>query len=972
MKTGEIIGNYRLDYVDQLAEHNGEGRFFTHLKTGCEIYHVFNDDKENLFSFMFRTIPANDKGVPHILEHAVLSGSRNFPVKDPFVQLLKSSMHTFLNAMTYPDKTLYPASSTVEADYFNLLSVYGDAVFFPFLRKETFMQEGVRIQKDSAGGYKYTGVVYNEMKGAYSDHNSILSEWSSRTLFPDTSYRFDSGGMPEDIKTLEYLEFLEFHKKNYHPSNCKIFLYGNIESEKQLDFIDKNFLSFFEKAEKNSSAKMQKHFSEPVYLEKYSFSEDAEGTTSITVNWLCGDTTEPFELLSLEILSQLLIGSSASPLYLSIINSGLGEDLSPVSGASADMRQAMFSVGLRGTESGKRDEFVNLVNNSLAEIKDKGFDKDLLEGTLRLFEFSNREIKGGRPEGLRLMERCSNTWLYDKAPSLFLSFTPYMEKIRKTVLEDNRYFEKFLESNLILNNHRSIVVVKPSNALSSNVSDNAVLDDAAKQKADAELVGFEKYQLEQDSAADVANIPVLKKSDIPEKIEIIECEEKYSNGLHTLLHGIHTAGITYTDLFYDISMLDEELKIYLPIFSRFLKDTGLPGIPYYEVAKMFGLKTGGFSVYPDAGMSVGGESLELFTVRYKSLADRYEEAADFIFNFLTNADFDDQARLKDVLKETVNDLKAQIIRNGSYIASLYASKDYSPAMAKMEEWKGITQLLKLTAINPENKKDIENLADKLKEIKNVVFAGKKVVANITSGENSLSDCYKKLLSFFTSGNGDVSACCGGSAELNRRESQEKRQSKTSIIVPTLVNYNCAVMRASRIGSSEAVYEKLLSRIIETGFLWENIRMKGGAYGVSASAASMEGIFTFSSYRDPYIEKTQKIFYESLSNLDASIVNDDILLKSVINSVGKEIRPAAPGEKGFVNTLRKIYGIDDILRQKNRDIMLTAEPKNISDTAKRLKTQFETASQCVIAGSDSLKKYEKYFAANKFQKIELKI
>ncbi|MCL2792228.1 MAG: insulinase family protein [Spirochaetaceae bacterium] len=987
MKTDEITGSFRVSAIDQLPEHNGEGRLFTHIKTGCEIYHLFNEDKENLFSFIFRTIPLNSKGVPHILEHSVLSGSEKFPVKDPFVQLLKGSMHTFLNAITYPDKTIYPGATIVEADYFNLMSVYGDAVFFPLLRKETFLQEGVRIQKNSDGTYEYMGVVYNEMKGAYSDHNSILAEWSGRSLFPDTSYRYDSGGMPEEIKTLGYQEFIEFHKKNYHPSNCKIFLYGNIDSEKQLDFIDKKFLSFFDKQEKSASVKAQKYIPEPVYLEKYSLSDDGKGTTSITINWLCGDSTEPFELLSMEILGELLIGSSGSPLYLSINNSGLGEDLSPVSGMDNGMYQTMFSVGIRGTDSRKRDAFVDLVNNSLIEIRDKGFDKDLLEGTLRLFEFSNREIKGGRPEGLKLMELCSKAWLYDKDPALFLSFTPYMEKIRKTVLEDDRYFEKILNNALIQNNHRSIVTVMPDNANQADISDNATLDIATKQEVDNDFSEFEKYQLCQDSAADIGKIPVLKKSDIPEKIETIECEEKYDNGLCTLLHGVHTAGITYTDLYYDTSLLDEELKIYLPIFSRFLRETGLPGIPYYETAKIFGLKTGGFYASPETGTTVYGNNLEFLTLHFKSLTEKYKEAAEFVFNFIINADFDDLGRLKDIFKETVNDFKARIIRRGNYIASLYASKNYTPSLAKMEEWGGITQLLKLTAINPEDKKDLEDLAQKLKKIK-TIFSSSKVISNITSEENSISDCYKNLLFYLPSAsNGKIgdpifASGCYTSANASKTADntksnhlQKELQSKTSIIVPALVNYNSAVMRASRIGSNEVVYEKLLSRIIETGFLWENIRMKGGAYGVSASSNSMEGVFSFSSYRDPHIEETQKIFYESLNSISASngtILNDDIILKSVINSVGKEIRPVSPEEKGIVNALRKIYGVNDDLRQKNRDIMLAATTKNILDAANRLKAQYEAASRCVIAGSDPYKKYEKYFIQNKFEKIELEI
>ncbi len=977
MNKGDMVCGFRLESVDDLSEFRSEGRYFTHLKTGCELYHVSNDDPENLFSFIFRTIPENNTGVAHIIEHSVLSGSKNFPLKDPFVQLLKSSMYTFLNAMTYPDKTVYPASSTVEADYFNLMSVYGDAVFFPLLKEAAFLQEGIRIQKNTDGSYKYSGVVYNEMKGNYSDHNSVLAEWSSRSLFPDTSYRFDSGGVPDEIRKLGYKEFKDFHGRYYHPSNCRIFLYGNIATEKQLEYIDRKFLSSFSSTEKCSPVRLQGKLQKPVYLEKYAHSDDGEGTTSITINWLCGDATDPFESLRMEILSELLLGSSGSPLYLSIIDSGLGEDLSPVSGIDTDLRQIIFSAGIRGTSADKREEYEKLVYKCLEETAEKGFDRDLLEGTLRLFEFSNREIKGGRPSGLKLMDMCLSGWLHDCAPSKTLLFSSLMEKIRKNIAIDSRYFEKLLMENIASNEHRTIVTVVPDNG-SGGISDNIVPGDDEREKADRDTLLFDEYQAARDSVEDIARIPVLSKNDLPEKIDLIECSEKHDAGLACFVHGFYTAGITYTDIFFDILQLDENLKIYLPLFSRFIRETGLPGVPYYDTAKMLNLKTGGFYVSPEAGMNVAGKPLELLAVHFKSLTSRYEEACEFIFSLLRNADFDDLSRLKDIFREMLNDLKASVVRRGNYTASLYASRNFTPSLARQEDWAGISQLLFLQSINPDDKKELEKVSLMLKKIRDYISCSRKAVTSLTSDESDAEGCYKTLFKYLPrpfgrqGTGGELFPDAEGPEGFLQKQSDFREASFSCIIAPSLVSYNSAVLKSSRTGSDEYVYEKLLSRVIETGFLWDKVRMEGGAYGVGAVANGMEGLFSFSSYRDPQIEETQKTFLDSLKSVTAESVTDGMLLKAVISGVGREIRPLAPGEKGIVNTRRKIYGLDDDLRQRGRDIMLGAGIRDIVNSARMLEDNFRTASKCVLTGRESFDKYSNYFTENQCRRIVLKL
>lgn len=987
MKIGEIISGFKLETVDNLPEFKAEGRFFKHEKTGCELYHLYNDDPENLFSFIFRTIPSDNTGVAHILEHTVLSGSEKFPLKDPFVQLLKSSMYTFLNAMTYPDKTVYPASSIVEADYFNLMSVYGNAVFFPLLKEEAFLQEGVRIQKteyEGAAAYKYSGVVYNEMKGNYSDHNSVLSEWSGRSLFPDTNYRFDSGGMPEEICNLTYEDFKAFHEKYYHPSNCRIFLYGDIDTEKQLSFIENNFLSDFKRSAKLDPVKLQKNLGTPIYMEKYSHSDEGKGTTSITVNWLLGDGTNSLNALQQNILSELLIGSSGSPLYLDLMNSKLGEDLSPVSGSDTGMRQIMFSIGIRGIAAEKKDEFVNLLFSSLKKIAEEGFDSSLIEGTLRLFEFSNREIKGGRPAGLKFMGMCLRGWLHDNHPSETLMFASLIKKIREEILKDEKYFEKLLTENLIKNNHYSVIVVKPDNSCEIEENNKINIDPSREKEIAAKKVMFEKYQAAKDLPEEIAKIPVLSLSNMPEKVNTID----YSLKDGILLHECYTAGITYSSIFYDISGLDNDLKILLPLFSRFIGETGLPGIPYYEVAKMANLKTGGFYMSPESGTDSNGRYVEFFEIYFKSLSSGYEEATEFVFNLLQNGDLDDLARLKDVFMETLNDLKAYIVRHGNYTAALHGSKEYALSMLHQEQWSGISQLFYLQSIDPGNKKNLEEISLKLKKIRNYIFNSFKVTAALTTEENDMENHFKILSgSLFLPGKkyekvSDTSLECFLSFSDNFKPAKSgTTEGKTVvdfIIAPSLVSYNFAVAPSAVIGSNEYVYEKIVARMLETGFLWDKVRMDGGAYGVKASANGAEKLFSFSSYRDPCIEETQKIFTESLlflSNLCSKEKAESysILEKAIISSIGKEIRPIAPGSRGEIALKRAIYGITDEIRQQNRNIMLSTSVRDIEEAALRLSSSFENnGTRCVLAGRDFLNKYKQFFKTNSGRKIELKL
>ena len=461
--VGEQYGAFTLSSQREIEEYKSTGRLFVHKKTKCPVYHLANNDDENLFAFIFRTPPRNSRGTAHIVEHSVLAGSKRYPVKDPFIALTRGSMNTFLNALTYPDKTVYPASSMVKKDFFNLFEVYGDSVFFPLLRKETFHQEGRRYVPGDDDSISVDGVVFNEMKGNYGSHDSIVGEWSYRSLFPDTEYRFDSGGEPEAIRDLSYDEFVDFHGKFYHPSNCRIFLYGNIDSLETLSFLEDRFLSPFEFRATETTLSTQSRWTESRLLTLTSpaaESEESVKNSTITMNWLTASIHDPLMLLSMEILAEILLGHSGAPLQKALVDSGLGEDLSPVSGLDTYTMELVFTVGLRGAEPSVRDDFEALVLDVFKRLVDDGIPEDIVTGAMRRVEFRNREIKGGAPFGLRLMGKASRGWLHDEAPERTLEFEPWMKKVTEHCSRGG-YFESLVDTMFLNNPHRTTVIVTP-------------------------------------------------------------------------------------------------------------------------------------------------------------------------------------------------------------------------------------------------------------------------------------------------------------------------------------------------------------------------------------------------------------------------------------------------------------------------------------------------------------------------------
>ncbi len=1010
MKTS----NYDHIRDTNLPEFRGTGRLFRHRQSGCEIYHLHNDDEENLFGFMLKTVPPDSTGVAHILEHTVLCGSERYPVKDPFLLLLKGSMYTFLNALTFPDKTVYPASSTVPQDLFNLMKVYGDAVFFPLLKEEMFRQEGHRLVLNEDGSLDFSGVVYNEMKGAYSTHDAIAGEMSLRSLFPDTAYGHDSGGNPREIPNLSYEQFLDFHRRYYHPSNARIFLYGNIDTEDYLSFLHEEFLRRFSLDDPGAGADisvdLQPRWSEPRRITSTypTDQEETAGMTSVTLNWLVADMDRPEMVLACEALADILLGSSGAPLYKALVESGLGEDLSSPSGLETELREISFSAGLRGTDPERADEIEALVFDTLTSLRDSGIDPDVIEGTLRKMAFSNIE-RPGSGFGLRLMRRAARSWLHGGAPEDTMCFEAAYSGLKKRLEDEPRFFEGLIDELLLSNPHRTTLIVEPDRdyerrereAVAEQLREiESRLDETALQELRRQQETLERIQSEPDPPEALASIPFLTINDVPRTVEHIPSEVASLPGGGTLLqHELDTGGIIYLDMVFDLSGVEDELLPYLPLFATVITDIGLPGESYDSVARRLDLTTGGFN----AGVSAAGHldearAVNTLGVRVKALSETADEGFALAFDLLRRADFSDHRRLRDLLLEERNDIRSAVIPEGSAFAWTHAAAGLSQAAVLRDTFRGVRQLEHMCALDTEG--DLTWLEERFESIRSQVFRQAGVTAAIGSEADGLSRGERLLREFLdslpagagepgsagqTQGAADNPGSAGvspgaagdpgsagqtqgaadnpGSAGVSpgaagdpgsAGQTQGAKHPIAGLGVPGGVGYVARVVPGARLGEREYAWEGILAHMLRTGFLWERIRMKGGAYGAFALQNGTEGLFAMASYRDPNIVKTFEAFRDALAaySVDPPGMRDVEL--SVIGMIGSETRPMSPSQKNIVSARRFLTGVTDDIRQARRDALIAAEPGDIARVAENLRQRAaERSSSCVIASHDAL-------------------
>jgi len=964
-----------LDAVE-LEELKSAGIWARHEKSGAEIFHVLNDDIENLFSFSFKTFPNDNTGAAHILEHSVLCGSERYPLKDAFIVLAQGSLQTFLNAMTFPDKTVYPASSTNEHDYFNLMSVYGDAVFRPLIPEWTFMQEGHRLEYQE-NKLSITGVVYNEMKGAYSSLETYAGHWSVKAVMPGTPYDFESGGDPQEIPQLTWEGLKEFHRTHYSPANCRIFLAGNIPTEKQLKFLYDEFFSELpcgaacEPVNRTLRWKEPKKFHIPCPA-------GSDKKSTVFLSWLCSDVTDMNENLALAALTEILLGHDGSPLTRKLIESGLGEDITPVSGLESEIREIVFVAGLKSVagDPEKMSAVVeDLITGELRRLVSEGIPAEEIEAALLALEFSQREIRrSGGPFSLVWMRRSLRAWLHGCAPWESLLIKEPIEKLKENITNNKRYFESLIQKYLLDNPHRALVILEPKDDFLPLQEEKLSLSLADMEKSFSEseksrIIGKSdmllKIQSEADTPQALASIPHLSRNDLSVQHDIIHRRHEDLNGVPALCHDLYTNGITYIDLSFPVDVFPIDEYPWLQFFSRAVLSVGLPGMDYAEVSSLLARTVGGFVAILHTGSSAktapsGTQSacgvLDLtgrdwILFRLKCLDEKIPQSLDLALRLISEADFTDARRINDLVLEMKNEFDSSLAPMGHMYSSGRAGRFNSHSKMVEEKWIGLSQM---DFVHQLAKYETGEIIKKLRYIREKII-GSGLIANITgSAASSNITCaeIKRRFSRFGSPLPGLQSDhqTGGNAPNVLAASNVLAEAKTEVFASRSLQVGFAAMtrNAASFDTAQQLAEMVLTHQLSTGTLWEDIRMKGGAYGAFINSDSLENCVSFATYRDPNplrsLDVINTIFKDSLYGK----CTEDYLEKSIIGCYSKEMRPRTAAEDGLIDLYRFLYGIEDSYRKRKLERLVAVSTADIAEAFASIGSR-DVTGQVVIAG-----------------------
>jgi len=943
-----------------LKEYNGEGLFYVHQETGMEVFHIKNQDPELTCNFIFATPSEDDKGIAHVIEHTVLCGSKRFPVKDPFSQALLSSPNTFLNAVTFGDKTMFPLSSPLKKDFDNLFDIYANAVFDPLLRLQSFQQEGIRL----FDGH-FDGVVFNEMCGARNTEDSAVQVNITKNLFRGTPYEFDSGGDPLCIATLSYEEYIERYHKWYSPSNCRLFLFGSLETKEYLDKLEKLYLEGKTKNCKfisKSQDYMQKHLV-PFKIKAPCAVKDAR---SVVLTWLTTASSDPLEVLTVSVLVDVLLGNPGAPLYKAIIDSNLGEDLNPMSGTDPDSPVLTFTVGFSKAKKNKEEEIEKFLIDTISKLAKDGLPKDAVEAAIKRQEFKLQEIPGdGIPFGISTSLKAARTWLRGKDPESGVQDLKRLETLKKR-MESGNYLESWMIQNLVNNPRRCLLTVetdplyekKFKNALNSKIK---MLEKQGKLPTLEDKEKFEKFIETPDDPKLLASIGRISRKDLPLRVPNYKTEHFRSiGGAHLYTLPVFTRGIVYISMAFDTKNLSCEEKRFLPLLVRFLNMCGTQNHSYIQVGTLIKLLTGGFSINTTAGRDVKGNPVSFVIVKAKALKGDLEAVLNLIGDILQKANLSDLSRIKAALTDLLTEFEGGYTYSANSYAVINASSSFSSSAMESEITVGTSCWLYMQEIKKRLDEDNSfscELQKFLISLYQKIFVQRALTFHIGCEEPSecketVLSCVEsypkvyntKALAYFNKNNikkmglsGDMEAICAG----NRRY----------LCVSSALAYNALAMKFPRCAQT---YEKdlvsaiLLASVLSSGYLWSSVRNTNGAYGVDCHVDSMEDLFVFSSYRDPCISETFDEFFKSFS---AKLSPKEVEY-AVVSIIGRDIKPPTPQMMCAQSFKQILYKASVSLYKKRRKTLLSLTLKDVQKTAKWiLKEGSSNAVMTTVCGKD---------------------
>ncbi|MDD7983339.1 insulinase family protein [Lentisphaera marina] len=932
-------------YINEIAS---DAKVYEHPQSGAKVLFLKNDDDNKAFCIGFRTAPSSDNGVAHIMEHSVLCGSRKYPVKEPFVELMKGSLNTFLNAMTYPDKTVYPIASCNDEDFHNLMDVYLDSVFFPKLEKGAFLQEGWHYECDENSTPYYKGVVYNEMKGVYSSPESILFQELDAQLCPDTAYRFDSGGKPSAIPSLSYEEYCDFHKDKYHPSNSWTVIYGDVDEERCLEQLHNDYFKQFSKLEnKNQDSLFQVPFAKErkarITYASAPVKEDSKQTFLAMAYLLC-PSGESDELMGLQVLEHVLTGTSASPLRKALNSSGLGSDVIGY-GISDQALQLSWTVGIRDSEEDKRDEFIALVDTVFKDLVENGIQQEHIDAAINSIEFRLREANyGSTPKGVVYALNAISSWNYDYDPLERFYYEKHLEQLKKSIAEGD-YLEQLIEKYFIKNSHRVTLVCAPDEHLGAKEVEEeqqrinkawSSFSEQEKESLKTEASKLLKAQAAADTEEDLATIPQLSRKDLRREINKIPYDVKEVGGVEYLRCPQNSGGIQYIKWAFNLDDFSVEELPMAKLFALACLTCGTANKGFEELTTELASCTGGVGAYFSLPNNLVGEHKRSLFISAKVMHAREDEFLTLLNEVISDLDFSDSKRLNELLTQQISKVQSSFVKGGEWISRLILNSGINEADYLDEKVSGPSFLKFLHSCL--ERIESGDLGRELLALKERIFNRQGLIVSLTGEEETIDQSLGKL-ELFSKGLSTL--------EKNSVQPQVKLE-KANVALATegQVQYVSTGVNLQEYGFQDDARFPLLSQLLSTGYLWERVRVQGGAYGCFLSYEKFDGVLNVCSYRDPNLEETLDVYKgiaDFIRNLDLSEAEFD---KIFIGTFGRIDSPMTISQKAGVMMSRYIAGIDNEILQERRDALLNCTLEDVKALAPWFDKLNESGNICV--------------------------
>ena len=970
-KNGHYRG-YTIERIEKLMETGALFYELRHLSTGARHIHISSEDRENTFGVVFKTVPKNSTGVAHILEHTVLCGSEKFPVRDPFFSMLKRSLSTFMNAFTASDWTMYPFSTQNRKDFYNLMDVYLDAVFFPKLDDLSFKQEGHRLEIENRekGGetfhLQYKGVVYNEMKGAMSSPHQVMGRALLKSLYPSTTYRYNSGGEPAVIPSLTYEQLKSFHRDHYHPSNAYFYTYGNLPLETHLSFVEDKILKHFVRIEPDTDVasqprwKQPRRFSQPYPLAD---NEDPSKKSQICIAWLTTDIKDTFEVLVLALLEQILLGNPASPLRKALIESQIGTALCDSAGFDADNRDSMFVCGLKDVEAGAAEKIETLIFNVLQKLADQGIDKALIESAIHQIEFHRREITNTPyPYGIKLLLAMAGTWIHGGDPLHKLQLDEDLKKLRRQLARES-FFEKRIKKYFLNNPHRVLFSLVPDPSVETRESKRVAdeLEQVRKglksPEVDRIVADAEALVALQEAEEDVSILPTLTRKDIPIGIQRI-AETDAVDAMPAINYAYNTSGIFYYAAAAGAGRLDDNLIPLVPFFCFAFPKVGTAMHEYTDMAQRIDLYTGGItlSTHARTGFDSSGNCVPFVSFNGKCLNRNREHMFEIVAELIHQPSYSDCARLKNLLLEYRAALESMVVGNGHRLAISLASRNLSVTSSLGEIWSGVHQLQTIKRLTDNlSDEQVQHIAETLRTIHGQLFFKRNLKTALIGDEDALSAAEASLRSLYTDfadvADGKISpdAFSPPALEVDDRIIREGWSTSTAV---SFVAQSFATVRMAH---EDAPALSVISRILRSMYLHREIREKGGAYGGFSLYNPEDGLFCFASYRDPHIVSTLNVYKKAADFICSDQYRQEDVDEAILQVCADIDKPDPPGPAARKAFYRKIIFLSDDARQHYKSRILELTRKRILQAAvKYFGDGQQNHPVAVISSEDRLK------------------